>query len=116
MGTMLTTGLQGFSTVAMGINAVSSAVKTLNDDTASFGTKLTSLAMAGTMGISALTTAFTGAKSVFSAFNVVLGLSNKVLVSNEAISSAAAATTTLQNLVTAKAITAETAEAAIKEL
>jgi hypothetical protein len=57
---MITTGLQGFSTIAMGINSVSNAIKTLGDDSAGFGQKLTALAMGLTMGFSALKTVIAG--------------------------------------------------------
>ena len=60
LGGMITTGLQGFSTIAMGINSVSNAIKTLGDDSAGFGQKLTALAMGLTMGFSALKTVIAG--------------------------------------------------------
>jgi hypothetical protein len=56
MGGMISAGLKGFSTIAMGINSISNAINTLGDDSASLTSKLTSLAMAGTMGFSLVTT------------------------------------------------------------
>ena len=37
LGGMITTGLQGFTTIAMGINSVSNAIETLGDDSVGLG-------------------------------------------------------------------------------
>lgn len=60
VGGMLTKGFQGLSTIAMGISSISNAFQTLGDESAGFGQKLTSFAMAGTMGMSAFKAAISG--------------------------------------------------------
>ena len=46
MGSYITSAAQGISTLTMGYSMVSNAIKTLNDDTADFETKLTSVGFA----------------------------------------------------------------------
>ena len=74
LGGYITSGFQGLSTVAMGINSVINSVKTLNDESASFGQKLVSFAMAATMGLSALKTVTTG---VISTINILSATKTK---------------------------------------
>ena len=59
----------GFSSVAMGINSVSNAIKTLGDEDASLTTKLSAGAMAATMGIKALMTTYGGLKTIIDSVN-----------------------------------------------
>ena len=56
-GKIFTDLASSFSSVAMGINAISNAIDTINDEDASFTSKLTAGAMAATMGIRGLTSA-----------------------------------------------------------
>ena len=86
LGGMITTGLQGFTTIAMGINSVSNAIETLGDDSIGFGQKLMSLAMALSMGFNAAKTAISGiggAISILSAKKQGLVAANTLLQASE---------------------------------
>jgi hypothetical protein len=57
------------STIAMGINGVSNAIKTFNDDSAGFGQKLTAITSGAIMGFNGLKTAISGVGGVISTFS-----------------------------------------------
>ena len=61
--------VSGLSTVAMGLQSMSNAWNTLNDEEATFMEKLTSGAMGATMGISALMTVLKGYESFTASIN-----------------------------------------------
>ena len=89
-GGMLTAGLQGFSTVAMGINSVSNMIKTLGDDSASFGQKLTAVSMGLITGFNAAKTAISGVSNVIS---IMSNGSKAAAVSEQMLAVATKATT-----------------------
>jgi hypothetical protein len=64
----------GFSTVAMGISSVVNFIDVLEDESASFTTKLTSGAMAATMGISALMTVMKGLGAIIGSVTLYTNL------------------------------------------
>ena len=79
----IVTGLaSSFSSVAMGINAVSNAIETINDEDASFTSKLTAGAMAATMGMRGLMAALGVVNTFIKSVQISLSLSNGVQAIN----------------------------------
>lgn len=76
IGNIMSSMAGGFSSIAMGINSISNAFKTLKDENADFSTKLTSGAMAATMGIGALMTVMKGLGSVINSVNAYKDIQN----------------------------------------
>lgn len=89
IGGVLTKSLQGFSTVAMGINSISNAVSTLGDEGASMGQKLTATAMA-------LTTGFAMVKTVIGGISGVISILNAKTIESATASAAAVAAKKLE--------------------
>lgn len=89
IGGVLTKSLQGFSTVAMGINSISNAVSTLGDEGASMGQKLTATAMA-------LTTGFAMVKTVIGGISGVISILNAKTIDSATASAAAVAAKKLE--------------------
>ena len=69
MGGYITSAAQGFSTLTMGLSMASNAIKTLNDDTADFETKLTSIGFALPMLIQSFSTLSKLGKFLTSSFS-----------------------------------------------
>lgn len=70
----ITTAIQGFSQLAMGINSVANAFKTLADEDASFFDKLTAVATGLSMAISGINGATKLAQGALSTFAPVIGI------------------------------------------
>ena len=63
---VLSRGLSSFSSLVMNINMISNALKTLDDDTADFGTKLSSIGFAAPAAFSIVKTGLDGLQFAFS--------------------------------------------------
>lgn len=70
----ITTAIQGFSQLAMGINSVANAFKTLADEDASFFDKLTAVATGLSMAISGINGATKLAQGALTTFAPVIGI------------------------------------------
>ena len=80
------TGLaSSFSSVAMGINAISNAIETINDEDASFTSKLTAGAMAATMGIRGLMSAMGVLSTVIKSVTLYTNLKNAADLAQTAV-------------------------------
>ena len=115
-GAMLTAGLQGFSTVAMGINSVSNAIRTLNDDSAGLGQKLTAVSMGLVTGFNAAKTVISGVSNIIS---IMSNGAKAAAVSEQMLVIAKQATTaaTLKEMAAAAASTGATLQGTLaKEL
>lgn len=80
----ITTAIQGFSQLAMGINSVANAFKTLADEDASFFDKLTAVAMGLSMAISGINGATKLAQGALTTFAPVIGIVTTAISSQTA--------------------------------
>lgn len=111
IGGMITSGLQGFTTIAMGINSISNMIKTLGDESAGFGQKMVSVAMGMTMGFNALKTTISGvggAINILSANKKGLVAANAALQASETRAAVATAMSAAASQLAAGADEAET--------
>jgi hypothetical protein len=88
-GKILSGIASGFSTVAMGISSVVNFIETLDDESASFTTKLTSGAMAATMGISGLMAVLKGLGAVIGSVTLYTNLKTAADLAGIIVSEAA---------------------------
>jgi hypothetical protein len=74
--------LSGFSKAAMGINAINNAINTLKNDDADWVAKLTSGAMAATMGFQGLMAVLGGVSNFIGSINTAIGLNTTLTTAN----------------------------------
>ena len=71
-------------------------IETFKDEEASFATKLTSGAIAATMGVSALMAAIQGISSFIESINIAMGISNSIKMINNTLTQESVALTTAE--------------------
>jgi hypothetical protein len=113
-GNVLSSMVGGFSSIAMGINAISNAMDTLGDDDASFTSKLTAGAMAATMSVRGLMTVLGGAKTFIKSYQTAMAAKNAIDLASKAATDANAKAQ-LENLLVTKLGVAEDEKAAAAE-
>jgi len=104
----------GFSSIAMGINAISNAMDTLGDDDASFTSKLTAGAMAATMSVRGLMTVLGGAKTFIKSYQTAMAAKNAIDLASKAATDENAKAQ-LENLLVTKLGVSEDEKAAAAE-
>ena len=114
IGNVAASMASGFSTIAMGITSITNAIDTLNDDDASFTTKLSAGAMAATMGIRALTTTLGGLNTVVNSVRTATAMKEAVDMAS-AVATGKQTQAELENLLVTKLGVAEDKKAAAAE-
>ena len=104
----------GASTVAMGINSIVNAFQTLQDEDASFTSKLTATTMALTMGMSGLMTVLGGLNTVLTTVNATRTISTALTGLGTAATQKDIAATITETLVTKLNVDAERASVIAK--